>query len=61
MASLTAEEAKRQLIQEMESQARLEAAGLAKRMLEEAKENADREAREIISLFHSARDARLCE
>ena len=50
VASLTAEEAKRQLIQEMDSQARLEAAGLAKRMLEEAKENADREAREIISL-----------
>ncbi|MBA3753951.1 MAG: DUF3552 domain-containing protein, partial [Nitrospira sp.] len=50
VASLTAEEAKRQLIQEMESQARLEAAGLAKRMLEEAKENADRDAREIISL-----------
>lgn len=49
VASLTAEEAKRQLIQEMDSQARLEAAGLAKRLLEEAKENADREAREIIA------------
>ena len=33
----------------MESQARLEAAGLAKRMLEEARENAEREAREIIT------------
>jgi ribonuclease Y len=49
VASLTAEEAKRQLILEMESQARLEAAGLAKRTLEEAKENAEREAREIIA------------
>ncbi|WHZ24444.1 MAG: Ribonuclease Y [Nitrospira sp.] len=49
VAGLTAEEAKRQLIQEMESQARLDAAGLAKRMLEEAKENAEREAREIIA------------
>jgi len=49
VASLTAEEAKRQLIQEMESQARLDAAGLAKRLLEEAKENAEREAREIIA------------
>ena len=49
MAGLTAEEAKRQLIQDLDSQARLEAAGLAKRLLEEAKENADREAREIIA------------
>lgn len=49
VASMTAEEAKRQLIAEMESQARLEAAGLAKRTLEEAKENAEREAREIIA------------
>jgi ribonuclease Y len=49
VAGLTAEEAKRQLVQEMESQARLEAAGLAKRTLEEAKENAEREAREIIA------------
>ena len=49
VAGLTADEAKRQLVQEMESQARLEAAGLAKRTLEEAKENAEREAREIIA------------
>ena len=49
VAGLTAEEAKRQLVQEMESQARLEAAGLAKRTLEEAKENAEREARFIIA------------
>lgn len=49
VAGMTAEEAKRQLIFEMESQARLEAAGLAKRTIEEAKENAEREAREIIA------------
>jgi ribonuclease Y len=48
-ASMTAEEAKRQLVLEMESQARLEAAGIAKRTLEEAKENAEREARDIIA------------
>jgi ribonuclease Y len=39
----------RQLLQEMESQARLDAAGIAKRTLEEARENAEREAREIIT------------
>lgn len=49
VAGMTVEEAKRQLIQEMEGQARLEAAGLAKRTIEEAKENAEREAREIIA------------
>lgn len=49
VAGMTADEAKRQLILEMESQARLEAAGLAKRTIEEAKENAEREAREIIA------------
>jgi ribonuclease Y len=49
VASMTAEEAKRHLILEMESQARLEAAGIAKRTVEEAKENAEREAREIIA------------
>ncbi|MGH9427862.1 MAG: Rnase Y domain-containing protein, partial [Terriglobia bacterium] len=43
VAGMTAEEAKKQLVLEMESQARLEAAGLAKRTLEEAKENAERE------------------
>jgi len=49
VAGLTADEAKRQLLQEMESQARLDAAGIAKRTLEEARENAEREAREIIT------------
>jgi len=49
VAGMTADEAKKQLIQEMESQARLEALGHAKRTLEEARENAEREAREIIT------------
>lgn len=49
VAGMTADEAKKQLLQEMESQARLDAAGMAKRTLEEARENAEREAREIIT------------
>ncbi|WP_455377836.1 ribonuclease Y [Petrachloros mirabilis] len=49
VAGMTAEEAKKHLLQEMESQARLDAAGIAKRTLEEARENAEREAREIIT------------
>ncbi len=49
VAGMTAEEAKKYLIQEMETQARLDAAGIAKRTLEEARENAEREAREIIT------------
>lgn len=49
VAGMTAEEAKRQLIVEMESQARLDAAGIAKRTIEEAREVAEREAREIIT------------
>jgi len=49
VAGMTAEEAKKQLVIEMESQARLDAAGIAKRTIEEARENAEREAREIIT------------
>ena len=49
VAGMTAEEARKQLIIEMESQARLDAAGIAKRTIEEARENAEREAREIIT------------
>jgi ribonuclease Y len=49
VAGLTAEEAKRQLMVSIESEARLDAAGVAKRILDEAKENAEREAREIIA------------
>jgi len=48
-AGMTADEAKKQLLQEMESQVRLDAAGMAKRTLEEARENSEREAREIIT------------
>ena len=49
VAGLTIEEAKRQLIGAIESDARLEAAGVAKRIVDEAKEGAEREAREIIA------------
>ncbi|MBI3357750.1 MAG: DUF3552 domain-containing protein, partial [Nitrospirae bacterium] len=49
VAGMTAEEAKKHLIVEMEAQARLDAVGLAKRTIEEARENAEREAREIIT------------
>lgn len=49
VAGMTADEAKKQLLQAMETQARLDAAGIAKRTLEEARENAEREAREIIT------------
>ena len=49
VAGMTGDEAKKQLMVEMESQARLDAAGFAKRTLEEARENAEREAREIIT------------
>lgn len=49
IAGMTADEAKKQLILEMESQARLDAVGIAKRTIEEARENAEREAREIIT------------
>jgi ribonuclease Y len=49
VAGMTAEEAKQHLIGEMESQARLDAAAFTKRTILEARENAEREAREIIT------------
>ncbi len=49
VAGMTVDEAKRQLLSEIESEARLEAAGVAKRIIDEARENAEREAREIIA------------
>jgi ribonuclease Y len=49
VAGLTVEEAKRQLISAVESDAKLEATGVAKRIVDEAKEGAEREAREIIA------------
>ena len=49
VASLTVEEAKRQLLAEIESEVRRESAGLSKRILDGAREGAEREAREIIA------------
>jgi ribonucrease Y len=49
VAGITAEEAKRQLFSEIESEARMDAALLSKRILDEAREHADREAREIVT------------
>ncbi|MGH7209443.1 MAG: Rnase Y domain-containing protein, partial [Nitrospiraceae bacterium] len=49
ITGLTVEEAKRQLVSEIEGEARLEAAGVARRIVDEARENAEREAREIIA------------
>ena len=49
VSGMTVEEGKRQLFSEIESEARLEAAGVAKRIIDETKENAEREAREIIT------------
>ena len=49
VASLTVDEAKRQLIADIESEVKLESAGLAKRILDEAREASEREAREIIA------------
>jgi len=49
VAGMTVEEAKRQLLSEIESEARLDAASVAKRIIDEAKEGAEREAREIIA------------
>jgi len=49
ITGLTVEEAKRQLVSEIESEARFAAAGAAKRIVDEARENAEREAREIIA------------
>jgi ribonuclease Y len=49
VAGMTVEEGKRQLLSGIESEAKLDAAGLAKRILDEAKEGAEREAKEIIA------------
>jgi len=49
VAGMTVEEAKRQLLSEIESEARLDAASVSKRIIDEAKEGAEREAREIIA------------
>lgn len=49
VAGMTAEEAKRTLVTQIEAEARLDAAGLTKRILDESREGAEREAREIIA------------
>lgn len=49
VAGMTVEEGKRQLLMEIESEARLEAAMLSKRIIDEARENAEREAQEIVT------------
>jgi len=49
VAGMTAEEAKRTLVTQIETEARLDAAGLTKRILDESREGAEREAREIIA------------
>jgi ribonuclease Y len=50
IASMTAEEAKRQLMVSMEDEAKYEAAKTIKRIEDEAKEEADKKAKNIISL-----------
>ncbi len=50
IASMTAEEAKRQLMVSMEDEAKFEAAKTIKRIEDEAKEEADKKAKNIISL-----------
>src|SRR5881296_2644545 len=49
IAGLTAEEAKRQLLAQMETEARHEAQLIAMRLEEEARENAERKAREVLA------------
>ena len=50
VSGLTAEAARRILLQRMENEARLEAAAMIRRVEEEAKESAEKKAREIVSL-----------
>jgi ribonuclease Y len=50
IASMTAEEAKRQLMMSMEDEAKFEAAKTIKRIEDEAKDEADKKAKNIISL-----------
>ncbi|MBN3037861.1 MAG: ribonuclease Y [Candidatus Omnitrophica bacterium] len=50
VSGLTAEAAKKILLQRLEGEAKLEAASLIRRVEEEAKETADKKAREVVSL-----------
>ncbi|NKB81943.1 MAG: ribonuclease Y [Nitrospirales bacterium] len=49
IAGLTVDEAKRQLFSEIETEVKLEATGLSKRIIDEAKEQAERQACEIVT------------
>ncbi|MCA9471796.1 MAG: ribonuclease Y [Nitrospira sp.] len=49
VAGMTVEEAKRQLLNEIESEAKLDGALVSKRILDEARETADREALEMVT------------
>ncbi|GJL53785.1 MAG: ribonuclease Y [Nitrospirales bacterium] len=49
VAGMTVEEAKRQLLSEIESEAKLDGALLSKRILDESRENADKEALEMVT------------
>jgi ribonuclease Y len=50
ISGMTAEEAKRVLMRHMESEARLEAMALVRRIEDEAKETADRKAKEVLAI-----------
>lgn len=50
IAGLTADQAKRDLIRELENEARLEATGLIRRIEEEAVENANQKAKRVLSM-----------
>ncbi len=49
VAGMTVEEAKRQLLNEIESEAKLDGALVSKRILDEARENAEKEALEMVT------------
>ncbi|MBD3308653.1 ribonuclease Y, partial [candidate division KSB3 bacterium] len=50
VSAMTADEAKQVLLQQMENEAKYEASKTMRRMIEEAKQNADKKAKEIIML-----------
>ena len=50
LAGMTAEEARREILQRQEQEARVDAAGITRRLQEEAREGAEREARRVITM-----------
>ena len=50
LAGMTNDEARREILQRVEQESRVDAAGITRRMQEEAREDAEREARRIITL-----------